>query len=268
MRPLTVKTKRILAAAGGAAIVLALLLGVDAISGDPLSRAWSRRAAVRYAEKLYPGQSFTVLGGWGGRFFRYVNEVQSAQSADTRFEIETRFWLFTDDTGPGDDVPDHVWRVEQRRNTCLRLEQAADEQLAALAREQYGEAFAPYNESGYRPFVFMLCCDPPYKTQQGTVSCSQNAAAWGGALELDEPFAPAVLQKVPTILTACRICPGGAVTAAEEKQALRELKAFVEGVGWSADYYQVRFLCPSEGSGGFVEFAASDAVPAEDIKAR
>ena len=267
MKPPIVKTKRMLAAVGGAAIVLALLLGADAIAGDPLSRAWSRRAAVRYAEKLYPGQTFTVLYGWDGRLFRYVNEVQSEQSADTCFEIETRLWLFTDDTGPGDNVPDHVWRVEQRRNTCLRLEQAADEQLTALAREQYGEAFAPYIGSGHRPFVFMLCCDPPHKTQQGTVSCSQNAAAWGSALELDEPFAPAVLQKVPAILTACRICPGGAVTAAEKAKALRELKAFVEGVGWSADYYQVRFLCPSEEFSGFVEFATSDAVPAEEIKA-
>ena len=256
MKKLTVKTRRILAAVGGAAIVLALLLAVDSINGDP---------AVRYAEKLYPGQTFTVVGGWDTRFFRYVNEVQSDQSADTRFEVQTRFWLLTgDEIGQGER--DHVYRVEERRNTCLRLEQAANEQLAALAQEKYGDAFAPYSDGRFRPFIFMLCCDAPYKTDAGVTACSQNVKAWGGALAVDEPFTPAVLQKVPVILTACRICPSGNITAAEKTKALQALKAFVESEGWSADYYQVRFLFRSEEDDRLLEFATSDAVPTGEIQ--
>ena len=265
MKNLTVKTKRILAAVGGAAIVLALLLAVDAVGGDPLSRAWARRAAIAYAEKLYPGQTFTADGdAFFVRPFCYDTQVQSEQSPDTNFLVRTRVWLFTGDTGLGTGLPGHMYYVEQKRNTCWRLEQEAGEQLAALAQKKYGDAFAPYEEGGC-PFVFLLCCDPPYKTNLGVTGSSQDLEAWADALALDEPFDPAVLQKVPTLLTACRICEDGVLTAAEKTKALRELKNFVEGVGWSADYYQVRFFCQDGELGTLTEFAASDAVPADEL---
>ena len=59
----------------------------------------------------------------------------------------------------------------------------------------------------------------------------------------------------------------GSITmaAAEKTKALRELKAFVESVGWKVDYYQVRFLCRSGEYYGLTEFAVSDIVPADDI---
>lgn len=262
MKKLTVKTKRILAAVGGAAIVLALLLFVDSVRGDPLSAALARRAAVRYAEKLYPGQTFTVTGSWYGESFRYVNEVQSGQSVDTRFEVQTRLWFWTDDD-LGIGVADHVYRVEERRNTCWRLEQEGEEQLTALARERYGAGFAGLEQSDVRPFALLLCCDVQNETAPG--SCTQNMAEWGGALEPDAPFAPAVLKDSHALLTACRVCPDGTVAAAEKKQALRELKAFAEGAGFQAAYYQVRFLRQNEETGALTELAVSDIVPAKEI---
>ena len=266
MKNLTVKTKRMLAAEGGAAIVLALLLAVDAVHGDPLSRDWARQAAVRYAEKLYPGQTFAPAGvtTYAGPL-GYDTWVQSARSPDTRFPVRTRAWLFTGDNCLGTGEASHIWFVEQKRNTCWRLEQEAADGLTALAREKYGEAIALTEANACRPFVFLLCADPPRKTDYGVTNSSQNIEAWGGALELDESLAPAALKKTPTLLTACRLCEDNTLTAAEKTKALRELKAFVEDAGWSADYYQLRFLCQSEEYYGLAEFAVSEAVPADEL---
>lgn len=266
MKTMTVKTKRILAAAGGAAIVLALLLAVDAVHGDPVSRAWARQAAVRYAEKLYPGQTFAPAGVTTYvQPLGYDTWVQSAQSPDTRFPVRTRAWLFTGDNCLGTGEASHVWFVEQKRNTCWRLEQEAADGLTALARERYGEDIALMEANACRPFVFLLCADPPQKTNDGFTNSSQNIEAWGDGLALDEPMAPAALQKTPALLTACRLCEDNTLTAAEKAQALRELKAFVESAGWSADYYQVRFLCQSEEYYGLAEFAVSEAIPSDEL---
>ena len=39
-------------------LILALLLAFDAINGDPLSQQWAIYRAIRYAEKLYPEETF------------------------------------------------------------------------------------------------------------------------------------------------------------------------------------------------------------------
>ena len=85
---------RILAGAAGALIVVGLLLLVDGITGDPISRRLADNGALAYAEKAYPGQTFTILESGGGQWFRYYARVQSEQSPDTTFTVHTAFWFF------------------------------------------------------------------------------------------------------------------------------------------------------------------------------
>ena len=93
------KTMRRLALAAALLMILALLLAFDAINGDPLSQRWAVHRAIRYAEKLYPGQTFhwDERTAADGQFFNYMVYVQSDQSRDTNFAVQTRFWLLTDD---------------------------------------------------------------------------------------------------------------------------------------------------------------------------
>lgn len=53
------KTMRRLALTAALLLILALLLAFDAINGDPLSQQWAIYRAIRYAEKLYPEETFT-----------------------------------------------------------------------------------------------------------------------------------------------------------------------------------------------------------------
>ena len=78
-------------------LILALLLAFDAINGDPLSQQWAIYRAIRYAEKLYPEETFhwDQRTAADGQFFHYVVYVQSDQSRDTNFAVQTRFWLLT-----------------------------------------------------------------------------------------------------------------------------------------------------------------------------
>ena len=67
----TRKTKmlRNLAWTAALLLILALLLAFDALNGDPLSQRWAVHRAIRYAEKLYPGQTF--------RSEEHTSELQS-----------------------------------------------------------------------------------------------------------------------------------------------------------------------------------------------
>ena len=55
-------------------LILALLLAFDAINGDPLSQQWAIYRAIRYAEKLYPEETFhwDQRTAADGQFFHYV----------------------------------------------------------------------------------------------------------------------------------------------------------------------------------------------------
>ena len=87
-------------------LILALLLAFDAINGDPLSQQWAIYRAIRYAEKLYPEETFhwDQRTAADGQFFHYVVYVQSDQSRDTNFAVQTRFWLLTDDEIRGKEL--------------------------------------------------------------------------------------------------------------------------------------------------------------------
>ena len=60
MKTKTKKTKpmRRLALTTALLLILTLLLAFDALNGDPLSQQWAIYRAIRYAEKLYPEETF------------------------------------------------------------------------------------------------------------------------------------------------------------------------------------------------------------------
>lgn len=144
MKIKTNKTKNLrrLALAAALLLILALLLVFDAINGDPLSQQWAIHRAIRYAEKLYPEETFhwDQRTAPGGQFFHYVVYVQSDQSRDTNFAVQTRFWLLTDDEIRGKELePDHVFYVDHRWTTAYRLGDEAAQQAAAYLTVQAPE---------------------------------------------------------------------------------------------------------------------------------
>ena len=90
-----VKSKRKMAGILAAVLIALVLLAFDCINGDPISERWAMHRAVQFAEKLYPDQTFTAEGAGSMRGFCYTTRVQSQQSKDTWFYVETHFWLFT-----------------------------------------------------------------------------------------------------------------------------------------------------------------------------
>ena len=257
MKKPAAKTGRILAAVGGALIVLALLLAVDSIDGDPLSRAWSRHAAVAWAQKLYPGQTFTVTSSREGPHFRYVNEVQSQQSPDTRFEVLTRFWFFTGDVG-SDGMAVHEYTVEERRNTRARLEDEARRRFAAAAAVQDGDWYADN-------FWFLLC-DPPQKTEDGMRCPITELPVGRERLPLDAPLTADLLRDLDALLLVYYIWPGGELpTAAEQAEALRAVKTLAESEGLPARYYRLVFVGPVNEVGMHDVLLQMPDTPAADI---
>ena len=141
MKTKTNKTKNLrrLALAAALLLILALLLAFDAINGDPLSQQWAIYRAIRYAEKLYPEETFhwDQRTAADGQFFHYVVYVQSDQSRDTNFAVQTRFWLLTDDEIRGMEFePTHTFYVDHRWNTAYRLGDEAAQQAAAYLTVQ------------------------------------------------------------------------------------------------------------------------------------
>ena len=126
-------TKRIAAGIAAVFLILAMLLAADAVYGDPISRAWANARAIAYAEKLYPDQTFTVESEYSGSLWTYGTWVQSEQSQDTRFDVTTRFWLFTDDSGGLEGTTRHEQLVERRWNTAYRMGEEAAVQAAIKA---------------------------------------------------------------------------------------------------------------------------------------
>ena len=136
------KTMRRFALIAALLLILALLLAFDALNGDPLSQQWAIYRAIRYAEKLYPAETFhwDQRTAPDGQFFHYVVYVQSDQSGDTNFAVQTRFWLMTDDEIRGKALePDHVFCVDHRSNTAYRLGDEAAQQASAYLNVQAPE---------------------------------------------------------------------------------------------------------------------------------
>ena len=113
-----VKSKRKMAGILAAVLIALVLLAFDCINGDPISERWAMHRAIQFAEKLYPDQTFTAENAGSMRGFCYTVGVQSKQSRDTQFYVETSFWLFTSDT----PTVDHTQYVDARLNTAWRMD--------------------------------------------------------------------------------------------------------------------------------------------------
>ena len=121
------RAKRIAAAAGGFAIVLALLFGYGYCFGGPVSRYLSGRIAARYVEEHHPGETFLMDNSApADTGYRYIITMQSADSQDTRFVIWVEQGRVTWDS--------YEEQVSQLINTRARLgEQLRRDVSPALA---------------------------------------------------------------------------------------------------------------------------------------
>lgn len=226
---------RRLALAAALLLILALLLAFDAINGDPLSRQWAVYRAIKYAEKLYPDQTFTWdHGSTGGQYFYYIVNVQSDQSEDTYFPVQTSFWLLTTD----EDIqtePTHTFYVDHRWNTAYRLGEEAAQQAAAYLTVQAPELnFASVYGAKGNTVEIDLC----YTEQDG-----MTPANYVDDLPLDAPFDKALLQKVPSRLCAQIFCDGKP-TETDMQTVLHTIKQVLESNDMPMTYYDIT-LVPS-----------------------
>lgn len=223
------KAKRVLAGLLGAGIILALLFFWEYWgSGDPLSAWIGGRRAVAYAEKCYPGQTFTVMPDSysAGRIWETNTWVQSTTSPDTYFGVTTRWWLFTESW----QAAPHERMVEGRENTRSRLELEAGESIAALLAEQLPDlSFQWANYRGTDAAAVHLCRQP-----DGSIDTSPYLSS----LPLDAPFTPELLQSVPSGLWVQILWPA-LPTEEDMETVLHRLKTVLEQSGFPITYYSV-----------------------------
>lgn len=230
------KTMRRFALTAALLLILALLLAFDALNGDPLSQQWAIHRAIRYAEKLYPEETFhwDQRTAADGQFFHYVVYVQSDQSRDTNFAVQTRFWLLTDDEIRGKELePDHVFYVDHRWTTAYRLGDEAAQQAAAYLTVQAPELnFASVYGAKGNTVEIDLC----YTEQDG-----MTPANYVDDLPLDAAFDKAMLQKVPSRLCAQVLCDGKP-TEADMQTVLHTLKQVLESNDMPITYYDITLV--------------------------
>ena len=207
------KTKKRLAGAAGILIILCLLLAVDAVTGDPLSRAWAEWRALHRAETLYPGQDFYVTSSYSGQFFNYGATVQSATSPDTRFDVTTWLWLFTEDYAQE--------QVENRWHTCYRMGTEGADEIAKIVDLD-------------------LAWDP-----DGAGAGRSTPANYLENFPLDAPFEPSLLQKVPSRI-CLQVLWNGTPTREDLDRVLHTLKQVLEQNDLPVTYYDVA-LVPMDG---------------------
>ena len=253
-------TKRIAAGIVAVLLILAMLLAADAIYGDPVSRAWANSRAIAYAEKLYPGQTFTVEREDGGSFWTYGTWVQSEQSQDTRFDVTTKFWLFTSDEGGMDGLSRHEQMVERRWNTAYRM----GEEAAADVEELLQTELPQYQFAGNYGAEQRSCSIQLGYTQDGEVMPQEYA----DLLPLDAPFDKSLLQKIPTKLSIMGVWPT-TPTQADVDTVLADLKRVLTGAGYDFAYYSLTLTDATAPSyeEGLDRLAESGTVAADSIPA-
>lgn len=228
------KTLRNLAWTAALLLILALLLAFDAINGDPLSQLWAVHRAIRYAEKLYPGQTFhwDERTAVDGQFFNYMVYVQSDQSGDTNFAVQTQFWLLTTDEGIQTE-PTHTFYVDHRWHTAYRMGAEASQQAAAYLTAQAPELhFASAYGAKGNTVEIDLC----YTEQDGMAP-----ARYVDDLPLDAAFDKALLQKVPSRLCA-QVFWDSKPTDAAMQQVLHTIKQVMESNDMPITYYDITLV--------------------------
>ena len=208
-----VKSKRKMAGILAAVLIALVLLAFDCINGDPISERWAMHRAIQFAEKLYPDQTFTAEGAGSMRGFCYTVSVQSQQSRDTRFYVETSFWLFTSDT----HTVDHTQYVDARLNTAWRMNEEAEYDI-------------PYDEAQQCVMVIL-----PYESGKNISDLGMEYQQW---LPLDAPFEKEILQHVPAKL-AVTIQTTSQPQQADLQPALQKIKAACKANGYNFATYNV-----------------------------
>ena len=160
--------------------------------------------------------------------------VQSDQSSDTNFAVQTRFWLLTDDEIRGKELePDHVFYVDHRWTTAYRLGDEAAQQAAAYLTVQAPELnFASVYGAKGNTVEIDLC----YTEQDG-----MTPADYVEDLPLDAAFDKALLQKVPSRLCAQVLCDGKP-TEADMQTVLHTLKQVLESNDMPITYYDITLV--------------------------
>lgn len=230
------KTLCILAGIGGVAIAAGLLLAADAINGDPLSRAWAEHRALAYAGRAYPDLTFTVQDSHAGGGFCYEVTVAATESPDTRFDVETRFWLLTDGN-EAQMVENRNWTlVRQGVEGAREIEQILDEACPQYARAANYNSWTPGAQPGEAAplSVELDLCWTPEKPNGG-------AGAYAALFPLDSAFDPAVTAKVPDRLCA-QILWDGTPAQADLQTVADAFDAALTATGYDIDYYDLMLV--------------------------
>lgn len=223
------KTKKRLAGAAGILIILGLLLAVDAITGDPFSRAWAQWRALHRAETLYPDQEFYVVSSYSGQFFNYGVTVQSTTSTDTRFDVTTDFWLITEDRAEE--------QVENRWNTCYRMGQEGAEQIAGILAQEAPELnLAGIYGTDLNRVELDLAWEP-----DGEGAGRSHPEKTPELFPLDGAFDMSILQKVPSRL-CLQVNWTGTPTQQDLDTVLQTLKQVLEANDLPVTYYDVHLV--------------------------
>ena len=209
------RLRRVLAAAGGFAIVLALLFGLCYCNSDPFSRFLSKQIVLHYLETTYPGQTFTVCASGQDPGFQYVFEMQSPTSPDTVFHVWTDFGKITWDT--------YDMEVTGGMNTRNRLANDLYRDVSAalagtpLQNVSFSVQFNPEGPDGSE--VSLPAGDHPPVT-------------------LDMPYDK---QNLPAMALVLDLQPAAGVSGlkAAADEALRQAKAAMEAAGIDMAAYQV-----------------------------
>ena len=223
------KTKKRLAGAAGILIILCLLLAVDAVTGDPVSRAWAEWRALHRAEALYPGQEFYVSSSYSGQFFGYGATVQSTTSTDTHFDVTMDFWLFTEDRAEE--------QVENRWNTCYRMgEEGADLIAAAMAKDAPELVLSGNYGPEMRTVELDLAWEP-----DGEGAGRSVPSNYAENFPLDGSFDVSLLKNVPSRVCMQVLWQG---TPAQEDldSVLRTVKQVMEANDLPVTYYDVTLV--------------------------
>ncbi|MDO5541104.1 MAG: hypothetical protein Q4F83_13740 [Eubacteriales bacterium] len=236
------KMKRMIAGIMGFVIIFGLLAVYDGACGDPVSKAYAKRQAVTYAEKLYPGQTFKVTGVLYDSPFVYRMQVQSEESRDTHFEIVTRYWTDTSDKLSEDALPEHERLVESRWNTCYRLGAEAAGQAELILQNELPELeFIPlYYGIDQNTVEIDLCFS------EENVERYESSMKYSEYLILDQDFDSSILKNVSARCMAA-ISWRGTPTEEDLQKVLGQIKNIMEANEMPMAYYNVT-LTPENGT--------------------
>lgn len=251
---------RMLAGVAGALIVVGLLLLVDGITGDPISRRLADNGALAYAEKAYSGQTFTITESGGGQWFSYYARVQSEQSPDTTFLVHTSFWFFRQGEEQR-EVEGRNWTlVRQGKEGAAELSAALHAALPDLELAPAFNGWLPgtdYEDIQDMDVELDLCWTPDNM---------RDVTGYVDLFPLDAPFDKAVTAKVPDRVVV-QVLWDGTPTQEDYDTTLSRIKAAAEAAGFQIDWYDLT-LVPAGGTHEEVqETAISATTAAEDIPA-